>query len=27
VIMLAVTPAITRTCPAPRSDTPVHLAR
>jgi len=25
--MLAVTPGITRICPAPRAHTPVHLAR
>jgi hypothetical protein len=27
VVMLAVTPGITRICPAPRAHTPVHLAR
>ena len=27
VVMLAVAPAITRICPAPRAHTPVHLAR
>jgi hypothetical protein len=27
VVMLAVTPRITRICPAPRAGTPVHLAR
>lgn len=27
LVMLAVTPHITRICPAPRSHTPVHLAR
>jgi hypothetical protein len=27
VVMLAVTPRITRICPAPRAGTPVHLGR
>jgi hypothetical protein len=27
VMMLAVTPGITRICPAPRAGTPVHLGR
>ncbi len=27
VAMLAVTPGITRVCPAPRAGTPVHLGR
>ncbi|HTT26997.1 MAG TPA: hypothetical protein VMG37_01195 [Solirubrobacteraceae bacterium] len=27
VVLLAATPAITGICPAPHSDTPVHLAR
>jgi hypothetical protein len=27
VAMLAITPGITRVCPAPRAGTPVHLAR
>jgi hypothetical protein len=27
VVMVAATPGITRICPAPRSGTPVHLAR
>ena len=27
VALVAVTPAVTRLCPAPRAGTPVHLAR